>query len=123
MRKEIVNRRGFSIERDESICAKKGRAKSRNNPVISWYTGSRIWEKMKDNGFGNKKLLVARDYKIYRKIHGRMWYMLENKEQDRSTSREAEVEQGTRKTVDTSNSRLYYKVTSSSWERYNSSGL
>ena len=37
--------------------------------------------------------------------------MSEDKEQDRGTSRKVEVEWDSRKTVNTSDSRLHYKVT------------
>jgi len=56
------------------------RIESRNNPVASWYISNRTWRKVKDNGVGDKKLLVARDNKRYGKICGRLWYMSKDKE-------------------------------------------
>ena len=49
--------------------------------------------------------------------------MSENEEQNGGTSRKAEVEQGTRETMNISNSGLYHKVTISSQKEYNSSSL
>ena len=40
--------------------------------------------------------------------------MSENEEQDRRNSRKVEIEQGTGKTMNTSNSGLYHKVAGSS---------
>ena len=45
---------------------------------------------MKDNKVSNKELLVAKSNKGYRKIYGWVWYMLEDKELYRSTSRETD---------------------------------
>ena len=81
------------------------------------------WREVEDNGVGDKELLVARDYKRCWKICGRMWYVSEDEDQDGSTSREVEFECGAGKTVNTSNSGLYYKVTISSWEECYPSGL
>ena len=49
--------------------------------------------------------------------------MLEDEEQNRDTDGKTEVEQGSRETVDTFDSGLYYKVAISSWERCYTSGL
>ena len=49
--------------------------------------------------------------------------MLEGKEQNRSDSREVEVEQSSGKIMDISNGRLHHKVTDSSWEECNPSDL
>ena len=49
--------------------------------------------------------------------------MLEDEEQDRGTNRKVEVEWSSKKTIDTSDSGLYYKVTIGSWEEYNPSSL
>ena len=78
---------------------------------------------MKDDRVGDEELLVARSNKGYKKIHGRVWYVPENKEQDRSAGREVEVERGTRETMKASNSRFYHKVTGGSWERCDPSSL
>ena len=47
----------------------------------------------------------------YGKICERMWYMLEDEKQNRGAGGKVEVEWGTRKTVDTLDSRLYHLVT------------
>ena len=49
--------------------------------------------------------------------------MSEDEKQNESTGREAEVEQGSRKTINTFNNGLYHKVTISSWEECNLSSL
>ena len=49
--------------------------------------------------------------------------MLETEEQDGGTGGKVKFEQGSEKTVDISDSRLYYKVAIGSWKRYHSSGL
>ena len=49
--------------------------------------------------------------------------MSEDEKQNESTGREAEVEQGSRKTINTFNNGLYHKVTISSWEECNPSSL
>ena len=43
-----------------------------------------------------------------------LWFVSEDEEQNRGTSRKVEAEWGTRETMDTSNGGLYYKVTISS---------
>jgi len=78
---------------------------------------------MEDNRVSNKELLVARGYKRCRKICGQIWYMPKNKESDRNTSRKVDSRWSTRKAINTFNSRLYYKVAISSWERCNSGSL
>ena len=78
---------------------------------------------MKDNRVSNKELLVARDYKRCRKIYRQIWYISKNKESDRNTSRKFDSKWSTRKAIDIFNSRLYYKVAISSWERCNSGSL
>ena len=78
---------------------------------------------MENNRVGNKELLVARSNKRYKKICRRLQYMLENEEQNRNIGKKAEVEQNSRKAVNTSNSRLHHKVTISSWKRCNPSSL
>ena len=60
MRGRVVDRRGFGIKEKEIIYIKGRGIESENNLAIPWYTSSRIWRKMKDNGAGNKELLVAR---------------------------------------------------------------
>ena len=49
--------------------------------------------------------------------------MSEDKEQDGGANREVEVKQSSGETMNIYNSRLHYKVTISSQERYNSSSL
>ena len=56
-------------------------------------------------------------------IYRRLWYVSKDKEQNRDTNREVEVEWDSRKTIDISDSGLYYKVTIGSWERCNPSSL
>jgi len=69
---------------------------------------------MEDNRVGDKKLLVARSDERYRKIYRWLWYVLENEELDRGTSREIEVEWDTRKVINILDGRLYNQVTISS---------
>ena len=49
--------------------------------------------------------------------------MSENKKRNRNTSKKVEAKQNSKKTIDTSDGRFYYKVVISSWKEYNSSGL
>ena len=56
-------------------------------------------------------------------IYRRLWYVSKDKEQDRDTNREVEVEWDSRKTIDISDSRLDYKVTIGSWKKCNHSSL
>ena len=49
--------------------------------------------------------------------------MSEDEKQNRNTSRKVEAEQNSKKTMDTSDGRFYYKVVISSWKEYNSSSL
>ena len=49
--------------------------------------------------------------------------MLENKEQDRGTSREVEIEWSAREIMNISNSRFYHKVAFSSRKEYNLSSI
>ena len=46
---------------------------------------------MEDNRVSNKELLVIWSNKRYRKTYREMWYMSENKEQDKSTGRKVEA--------------------------------
>ena len=108
----MADRRRAGIEERESLCTKGWEIKSGNNPVVSWCTSSRTWKEMKNNRVGDKKLLVARSNKKYRKIYIWLWFMLENEEWDKDTIRE--VEWGTGETIDISDSRFYHKVTVSS---------
>ena len=52
-----------------------------------------------------------------------MWFVLEDEELDRGNGRKVEVKWSTEKTIDSSNDRLYYEVTSSSWEKHDHGGL
>jgi len=63
---------------------------------------------MKDNEVGDKKLLIARNNKRYRKIYREIWYMSEDEESNWGTSREADIEWGTRKAMDIFDSWPYY---------------
>ena len=69
---------------------------------------------MKNNGAGDKELLVAGSNKECRKICRRMWYMLEDEELYGSTGGETDGEWGTRKTVNTLDGWLHNKVAISS---------
>ena len=66
---------------------------------------------------------MARSNKRYREICEGMWYVLENKEQDRGTSREVEIEWSTREIMDISNGRFHHKVAVSSRKEYNLSSI
>ena len=66
---------------------------------------------------------MARGNKRYKKICGRIYYISENRESNKDTSRKANSEQSTRKTINIFDSKLYYKVTIDSWEKYNLSNL
>ena len=76
----MVGRRGIGVERRKIICVKGWSVKSRDNPVVPWYTGSRTWRKVENDRIGNKELFVARGNERYRTICGRMWYVLKNEE-------------------------------------------
>ena len=78
---------------------------------------------MEDDRTGYKELLVAKSNKRCREICRRVLHMLTDKEQDRENSREVQVEQSTGKAMNSSNSRLYHKVTNSSWEECNPGSL
>ena len=49
--------------------------------------------------------------------------MLENKKLNKGTNRKVNDESSTKETIDVFNSGLYYKVTISSWERYDAGSL
>jgi len=66
---------------------------------------------------------VARSNKRCREICEGMWYVLENKEQDRGTSREVEIEWSTREIMNISNGRFYHKVAVSNRKEYNLSSI
>ena len=119
----MTGRGRSSVERGENLYTKEWSIESGNNPVISWCTSSRTWGKVKDNRISNEELLVARGDERYEKIYRGLWYVSKNKEQDRRVCRKVEVEWGSRKTINTSNSGFYYEVIVSSWKRCNSSGL
>ena len=70
----------FGAEGRKGIYTERWGIEDGNNPVTSWYTGSRTWRKMKDNRVGNKELLVARSDKECGKICGGMWYISEDEE-------------------------------------------
>ena len=81
----VGNLRGNEWKIKEDLVLKKGytegwRVKSRDNLVILWYTSSKTWRKIENNRVGDKKLLVARDYKGYWKIYRQMWFISKNKE-------------------------------------------
>ena len=67
---------------------------------------------MENNRVGDKELLVARGNEKCGKVCRIVWYMSENEEQNGGTSREVEVEWGTKETMDLSNGRFYHEVTS-----------
>ena len=73
---------------------------------------------MENNRTSDKKLLVARSNERCRKIYKWMWYISKNEELDRGTSREVEVEWGTREAMDVSNGGLYHWFTIGSRERH-----
>ena len=54
-------RNRIGTEGEKNIYAKEWGVESRNNLVTSWYTDSRIWREVEENGASNKKLLVARN--------------------------------------------------------------
>jgi len=76
----MANRRRFNTEGEKGLCPKEWGAKNGNNIATSWYTGSRIWRKIEDNGTSNKKLLVAEYDKKCGEICKRVRYMSENEE-------------------------------------------
>ena len=78
---------------------------------------------MEDDRVSNKKLLVAGNNERYETICGGIPHMLEDEKQNRNTSGKVKVKQGTREAVDISDSRLYHKVTISSWKKCNPSSL
>ena len=52
-----------------------------------------------------------------------MWYILENEESDRGTSGKVDDKWSFREAVNTFNNRLHYKVTISSWRKYDPGSL
>ena len=112
----MANRRRSGVERKKGVCNKGWNIKSKNNPVASWSTSSKIQRKMEDNRIGDKELLVARSNERCRKICEQLWYVLENEKYDGSTSREVKVKWDTREIIDVFDGGLYHKVTVSSRE-------
>ena len=54
-------RNRIGIEEEKNIYAKEWGVKSKNNLVTSWYTDSRTWREVEEDGASNKKLLMARN--------------------------------------------------------------
>ena len=115
--------REVDIEGGKSICTKEQGVKGRNYPVTSWCASIRTWRKIKDNRIGDKKLLVAKSNKRYRKICRKIQYVSENKEQNRGTSGKVDDKWGARKAIDILNSRFYHKITVGSRKRCNIGGM
>jgi len=86
-------RRAYAKGR-KSVCAEGRRIKNRNNPVISQYTGGRIWRAVEDGGISHQKLLVARSNKGSKEICRRLQFLPTKQELSSSTSREANAKQG-----------------------------
>lgn len=57
------------LKKGKVYVLKKWEVESKDNLVTLWYTSSWTWREIKDNKIGNKKLLIARSNKIYRKIY------------------------------------------------------
>ena len=121
----MADRGRVGTEEGKGICAKRWGAKDRNNNnlVTLWYTSSMTWRKVEDNRVSSKELLVAGSKKRCRKICKGLQYVSEDGEQNRDTNRKVEVEWSFRKTIDTPNGELDYKVAVSSWKRCYPSGL
>jgi len=90
----VTDRVRLGNKRRKGVYAKGWGTEGRDNQIASWYryTSSRIWRKIKYDRISNKELLVARSDKRYRKICRQLWYVSENEEFDRGTSKKFEVE-------------------------------
>ena len=49
MRRQIADRRGSGIKKEQGVYIKGCRVESGNNPVVSQCTNSRIWKTMEDD--------------------------------------------------------------------------
>ena len=66
---------------------------------------------------------MAESNKEYRKVYREMWYVLNNKEPNRGSSKETNSEWSARETMNIFNSRLHHKVTISSRKGHNCSSI
>ena len=104
----MAARRRNDIERGKGIYTKGWEIKSENNPVAPWYASSRISKEVEDDRAGDEELLVARSNKRCGEIYGGLWYVPEDKKQNRRAGRKVEVEWDARETVNILDSGLYH---------------
>ena len=65
----MADKRRFSTKERKDIYTKWWETEDREYSVVPWCTGSRTWKKMEDDRASDKKLLVARSNRKYRKIY------------------------------------------------------